>query len=199
MDKGNGASGRTSAEGQHYWAKRNGLEEVGESESNDYGELAKHVGVLRNSLSRYTADPNRLDDFVQESMLEALKSVRARGPPRNPRSWLLRVGHRTAWRAARRELRYTGAEFVDDRVREDEQGPYAAAENSDLGACLSEAMGSLSDGDRHLLEGLYLQGRSCLQLAGEAGISRENVRTRLYRARQRLRSYLAGSRDVFGE
>lgn len=190
MEKDNCGSRRAAAEEHHDHAERNSLEGRLESEPRWYAELSQYVGALRRSLSRYTVDPNRLDDFVQESMLEALQSVRAREPPRNPCSWLLKVGHRTAQRAVCRERRHGHAMLVEEKVADGEAQPYDQAVRSEFGELVRDAMYSASSGDRRLLERLYFDGRSCSEIGREFGLSTVNVRQRLFRARAELRRAL---------
>ena len=168
------------------------------SMANQQPDLSDYYGAVRNQLRRNTEISHLADDITQEAYLRAYRHINARGPPRHPLSWLLTIARNVAHDYQRHN--YSGRPARDDpgrleRMLEQERLSTAdvVAENEEVehsANAIREAVASLPDKDRFLVEGYYFNGTGSAFLAKKAGIPRPHVRVQLSRARDRLRRYL---------
>ena len=160
--------------------------------------VAEHGdAVFRLALNqlRNTADAQ---DAVQETFVRLLISESRFENETHLRAWLLRVAinichdmHRSAW--------HRRVEGLDD-------GPGAlgiealSSDSAEQDALRNlrdhpvwDALASLSDDKRLLIHLAYVEGNSAAEIARLLGINAATVRTRLFRARTRLRDVLSPS------
>lgn len=75
-----------------------------------------------------------------------------------------------------------------------EEAPLAPTEDeveaTELAACLRPSLDELDEGDRWILEQVDAGGRSQAELARELGVAASTVKSRVQRARQRMRAQL---------
>jgi len=151
----------------------------------------EHRPRLERIVDRRLRDPELAADLVSEAFLRLHRQLLTGDEPRDPAAWLTRVAvnlalsegrHRqVVQRTADRLPRPSLATSAEDAVLERE-----------VSAHLVSALGRLSGPDRRLLLAVAA-GASGPELAAAGGWSNGCVRTRLCRARQRLRVELAGS------
>lgn len=140
------------------------------------------------------ADSETVSDLVQEVFLAASRGLAAFSPDRGALiSWLLGIAHRQAarhWRTAARAV-VPADDWLSSQVRQsaDHSGE-SAAMLGELVDAVRAAIASLPAEASALLMGRYLDERSTAQLAEEFCISENAVRSRLSRARQKLRDTL---------
>lgn len=151
-------------------------------EREEAARLVKEFGpsVYRLAYAR-TGNPADAEDVAQETFLVLLR----KGPDRfqseeHAKAWLLRVAMQRAnnWFHAVRRRRETGLEEAELPVGEaEEEGVW-------------EAVQALPPGLRTVVHLFYYEGLSAAEIAGVLGISQGAVKTRLSRARDRLRGIL---------
>ena len=136
------------------------------------------------SLARRLAHPGEdADDLAQETWLVALQQTdRPRG---SSRSWLAGVLRNLRRMRARTDRRRNARER-DVVPTEPVCAETAMLELETLEA-LHTALSDLDPVDRRLVLGRYAAGRSAVQLGEQLGLPASTVRTRLQRARMRLR------------
>lgn len=171
--------------------------------------IAFEVGCLphRRTMLTYAAklcrDPDVAEDVVQEAYLKAFEqwgNFHAEADvERAAKSWLYQIVHNTYLdyyrrRTQRGHLREVHRQDVLLRVYNVEKDH---AEQRPEDDCLvqdrvKEALGTLSDAQRHVVEQVDLLGRKYSQVARELGIPPMTVTSRLHAARRKLESLLGG-------
>jgi RNA polymerase sigma-70 factor (ECF subfamily) len=136
---------------------------------------------------RRSADPDDAADVVAETFLIAWRRLGAVPPDREARLWLFGTARHVLSnqsRGARRRDRLT------ERLREElrEQLP---AHRTQEGSAFLEALAGLGEADRELLMLIGWEELTPTEAARALGISPRAARTRLHRARRRLRARLA--------
>lgn len=140
-----------------------------------------HEQALRAFILARIADPYDADDVLQELFLKLVLQGHAFCEVQNPRAWLFRVLRNFLTDRFR-----TAKTFIDldpDMALErDEKPPIAELEN-----CLMRNLAQLPDDDRRVVEQCDLQGQLQERYANQYGLTLSAVKSRLLRARQRLR------------
>jgi RNA polymerase sigma factor (sigma-70 family) len=142
------------------------------------------------ALARRLARPgDDADDLAQETLLVAMQQ-----PERASRSWLAGVlrnlGRMRARTDGRRRARERGVVAGDADTPED---VLARIETLDA---LRDALGGLDDIDRKLVLGRYATGQTAVALGQQLDLPASTVRTRLQRAKERLRRDVERVRGV---
>ena len=147
-----------------------------------------HAVSLRGRLVAITRDPAVADDLVGEAFLRLAVQVRAGRSPDDPVAWLYRVAGNLAISRGRRQAVATRAmpSLVDRGVGESPEDEVLRHERDDA---VHEALATLDRDDRDLVM-MAATGYRPVEIAGLTGRSREATRTRLCRARGRLRAHL---------
>jgi RNA polymerase sigma-70 factor, ECF subfamily len=147
-----------------------------------------HAAHLRGRLLALTRDPAVADDLASEAFLRLALELAAGRAPDDARAWLYRVGANLVVSRARRTN-------VANRALPGllERGVAASPEDEAIGHerddLLHRALATLTGRDRQVVV-LAAQGYRTTEIAGIIGCSGEATRTRLCRARGRLRSRL---------
>jgi RNA polymerase sigma-70 factor (ECF subfamily) len=156
-------------------------------------ELFDHYPTILKSLCRAVRCPHAGADLAQETFVRALRYYGRRERPTRTLAWLRAI----ARNVTREYLRgvYSGAFREADL--EDAALARVACDAPEVGddlsldrARLMRAIAELDCRDRAALVGFYFERQSCDALARRLGTSRVNVKTRLFRARRRLRARL---------
>jgi len=137
------------------------------------------------------------EDVSQEVFLRMHRSFHSYDPTRPLAPWVARTTYHAALRrleaTSRRAL--AGEPACDDPLLalpdERRPSPEEAAASGEASALLERALDELPAQDRALLELRYGEGLSDAEVAEAAGMPVGTVKTRLLRARARLRRWLA--------
>ncbi len=147
-----------------------------------------HAPALRGRLLAMTRDPAAADDLVSEAFIRLATQIRAGRAPDDPPAWLYRVGSNLVVSRARRASVATRA--LPGLVRRgDVRSPEDEVLDRERDLLLHDALGSLADADREIVV-LAARGYRPEEIAGLIGRSGPATRTRLCRARGRLRTRL---------
>jgi RNA polymerase sigma-70 factor (ECF subfamily) len=147
-----------------------------------------HASALRGRLLAMTRDPAVADDLVSEAFIRLAVQIRADRTPDDPAAWLYRVGANLVVSRARRASVATRA--LPGLVRrEAARSPEDEVLDRERDLLLHDVLGSLADADREIVV-LAARGYRPEEIAGIIGRSGPATRTRLCRARGRLRSRL---------
>jgi len=140
-----------------------------------------HVPELRGWLRRRLANPAEVDDLLQDVFLKSLRQGERFCEVLNARAWLFEVARNTLadhLRVARHTV-----ELPEDLP--------ATVEEPDtvdtLTACLPRVLSELSERDREAITLCDLQGMAQADFALAKGLTLSAAKSRLQRARQRLR------------
>ena len=151
-----------------------------------------NVGAITSYFVRRCGDPQEVADLTSETILRAAGSFTAFDPRRgSARAWLFGIAAHVYARHCER-----AANDRDAAARLAGRRPLQTVEIEELagkidaqraGRALLERWGSLGDNDRAAIELVDIVGLTPKEAAGALGVSRGVLRTRLSRARARLR------------
>jgi RNA polymerase sigma-70 factor (ECF subfamily) len=157
---------------------------------NGESAFARLCEELRPDLYRFAfwlaRDREVAEDVVQESLLRAWRSKDALTEPGAAKPWLLTIVRREHARLYERKRLETVP--VDELVDSDSPELAVAEEREVMD--VRRAILCLEDGYREPLVLQVLMGHSTEEIAGQLGLTRGAVLTRLFRARQQLRRSL---------
>lgn len=140
-------------------------------------------GELRSYLRHRTGRPEDADDLLQEVFIRALQQGERFCRVANGRAWLFQVARNAL--ADRLRVARSHVPLPDDlAMPPDEPVPTVEA----LAQCLPRVLAELSDADRLAIIWCDIEGRSQQELADYLGISLPGAKSRIQRARQRLRA-----------
>jgi RNA polymerase sigma-70 factor, ECF subfamily len=130
------------------------------------------------------------EEAVQEALVRAWLRRDSCRSPGAPLPWVLEITRNEARRLIGRQAQRGSHELIASTA------PEADCEDHELvGTALrvsvQQALGSLGDGDRHLLQLRYAEDLSQSEVARRLGVPEGTVKVRLHRARRRLRRLLA--------
>jgi RNA polymerase sigma factor (sigma-70 family) len=144
--------------------------------------------------------PDDAEEVMQEALLKTYRYVSRITRPEAFRAWLFRTVRNACLLKRRRhvgepahvdsidaEAGTAGALTVEDAAK----GPEEIAINAWLGRRLRRALATLAPVDRMIVLLREMEGLSTREVAAVTGMSEANVKTRLHRARARLRDALA--------
>ena len=141
----------------------------------------QHTPELRGWLRHRLGNPAEADDVLQDLFLKALRQGDRFCSVHNARAWLFEVARNTL--ADRLRVARATVELPDDLA--------APAEETDtvdaLTACLPRVLSELSAEDREAITLCDLQGMAQADYAAAAGLSLSAAKSRVQRARLRLR------------
>jgi RNA polymerase sigma-70 factor, ECF subfamily len=150
-----------------------------------------HARALRGRLISLTRDPAAAEDLVGECFLRLATEIDAGRPPLDAGAWLHRVGRNLAISRARRNAVATKAMpgLFDRGVAASPEDTVVERERDEI---LYDALASLAGPDRRIVV-LAAQGYRPEEIAELIGCTGAATRTRLCRARGRLRSHMVAS------
>lgn len=141
------------------------------------------------------ADDTEAEDVMQEAYLRAFRELAGFRGEASFATWLTRIAVHEALSRARKRRRlvpidatFDGGEPPDPPTPS--HGPEREAENRELQAVLQEAVEALPDPLRAVFCLREIEGLSSEETADSVGITVENVRVRLHRAKAALRQKL---------
>jgi RNA polymerase sigma-70 factor (ECF subfamily) len=166
------------------------LEQVAAQEQHAFNTLyTRYAPRLRRYLARRLHQPELVDDVLQEVMLVLWQHAERVPNTVSLIAWLYGIARRKAhkaWtRTAMSPLPPTRHEDID---RDEPEGQLLRQE---YGRTLSQALEALPLYERTALMLLVRQGYSPQEIAVATGVPASTVRTRMARARQRLRTRIA--------
>lgn len=179
--------------------------------------MAGDAAALEDLLSRSQAVVNRFsnavcggqpdsEDAAQEALLQTYRYVRNLRDPESFRAWLYRTVRNACLLSRRKKAgEPSHLQSIDAVEREDDdpvllkvldrgRSPEDLARNTELRAQLRDALMKLPQSSRVIVFLRELEGLSTREVAEVVGISEDNVKARLSRARARLRDELASAR-----
>ncbi len=150
----------------------------------------KHESELRGWLRGRLGNPHDAEDMLQDLFIKAMRQDRKFCEIANARAWLFEVARNAV--ADRLRLKKEQVELPDDLAAEQEETP--AIES--LAACLPHALSELSDEDRDAITRCDLEGMSQEDYARLQNLTLPGAKSRVQRARKRLREHLSDACQV---
>jgi RNA polymerase sigma-70 factor, ECF subfamily len=150
-----------------------------------------HESELRGYLRHRLGDVHDADELLQDIFLKALRQGRRFCAVENARAWLFQVT-----RNALTDRLRSNREHLP--LPEDMPAPVADTmpQVDDLSQCLPRVLAELSDADRLALTLCDIEGQPQQVLADRLGLSLPGAKSRLQRARVRLRQRLVEACQV---
>lgn len=150
-----------------------------------------HESELRAFLRHRAAQDADGDDLLHEVFLKAVRQGDAFCAIAQPRAWLFQVARNAL---ADRFRSAQSAATLDEALAADAASPPAAVDL--LAHCLPRVLGELSDDDRLAITLCDIEGQSQQALADRLGLTLPGAKSRLQRARRRLREQLVSACQV---
>lgn len=149
-----------------------------------------HVERLHRVIFRMTGDGELTEELTQEAFVRAFERIGSFRFESSFSTWLTRIAVRVTLSRLDRERRRR-----EVRMPADLPDPGAGTEPEPfLRRRIEDALGELSEGDRAIVA-MYVEGYSHEEIAGAMGITAGASKTRLSRARSRLRRKLTNLVD----
>jgi len=159
--------------------------------------VVPEIEVLYRVARSITRNPTDAEDLVQDTMLRAYKAI-LRFDGRHPRAWLLTIMRNAQINRVRRRrpelLRDPDATM--DRLADedsDDADPEAQVLERGYSAAVENALNSLPEKFRSVVQLVDVQALSYQEAADILGVPTGTVMSRLHRARTRIRKHLEQS------
>jgi RNA polymerase sigma-70 factor, ECF subfamily len=153
--------------------------------------VVAHQRAVFALLSRITGRGHHVDDLAQETFMRAYQALPRFDPGGSATvsTWLLTIATRLAI-DAKRKKDFGSIGSYDDRPGT-HRSPEAESNNSALGRALEKAAAELPDDQRAALVLAEFHGFSLAELADALGIPEATAKTRVFRAREKMKAALA--------
>ena len=159
--------------------------------------VAIHQNAVFGFAMSLTRQHAAADDVTQETFISAFRSIsKLRGG--NFRAWLLKIARNKAYDHFRRQNRRRESSVDEDdapflaKLTDANPSPHAVAVNSELREALEHCVGGLSDEHREVIVLIDVQGQSYDDVSAVCAVNIGTVKSRLNRARRRVRDCLRG-------
>ncbi|OQA31318.1 MAG: ECF RNA polymerase sigma factor SigR [Betaproteobacteria bacterium ADurb.Bin341] len=146
---------------------------------------AAHEAELLGYLRHHCGHPADAEELLQEIFIKALRQGKQFCSVDNPRAWLFQVA-RNALTDHHRQNRESLP--LNEEIPQPETAPIPAIDT--LSQCLPRVLEELPELDRKALLLCDIEGKPQQELAEQLGISLSGAKSRLQRARLRLRQQL---------
>lgn len=153
-----------------------------------------HEGELLGYLRHRLSDADAADDLLQDVFVKAMRHGQGFCTLDNPRAWLFQVARNALIDRAR-------TSHPTEPLAEGPEEPVAPAQETlqpvdALAECLVRSLSELSGDDATILRACDLEGQTQREFAVAHGLSLPATKSRLLRARQRLRDRLTTACQV---
>jgi RNA polymerase sigma-70 factor (ECF subfamily) len=146
---------------------------------------AAHEAELRAYLRRRLSDADDAEDLLQDVFVKAMRQGEGFCRLDNPRAWLFQVARHALIDRARLAKPRVPLDEVADVI----EAPTAegVAPVDALSGCVARVLGELSPEDAEIVRACDLEGLTVRAFAERHGLTLSAAKSRLLRARQRLR------------
>lgn len=154
--------------------------------------MQRYKGLVRAVVSRYLDDPDDVEEVVQDAFIRIFKGIENFRGDCKLSTWISRVASSAAltrlrWKRSRIELEN------EDTLALERLGGYEYAsglEQREAHWWLGQALRQLNEKDHAVIERFYLKEQSIQEVCLATGWTESDVKSRLCRARQRLRAII---------
>jgi len=147
-----------------------------------------HEAELRGYLRHRVGDDAAADDLLQDVFIKAMRHGRGFCALDNPRAWLFQVARNALVDQLR--TRHAHEPLTEALVESAAQGDEPTAPIDALGACVARTLAELAPEDADILRACDIDGQTQRDYAAAHGLGLPATKSRLLRARQRLRERL---------
>lgn len=165
-----------------------------------FGKLVKaYSPKIYNLALKMLADPDLAEDILQETFVNAYRSIDRFEGRSHVSTWLYRIAHNAVLMRLRKEKRTPDLKSLDDELDLDtlpapgqwENAPERRLLQAELLEKMDQALARLSESLRVVFVLRDVDGLSTAQTAEVLNLSETAVKSRLHRARLALRKQLA--------
>jgi RNA polymerase sigma-70 factor, ECF subfamily len=150
----------------------------------------RHAPWLAGRLAARTSSRDLAEEALQDTFLAAWRGARGYHGTGEVPAWLWGIARRRLASLARRHPQGSlPLEVAGERV-DPATGPEEAALGRDASARIRAAVAHLPDEQRAVIAAVVYQGNSIEQAAAAAGVPEGTIKSRLHRARRRIREEL---------
>lgn len=153
--------------------------------------VVRYERPVYSLLVRLVGRGPHVEDLAQETFLRALRALGSFDGAR-PSSWLFTIATRIALDARKRRTVPIAELDVSAEAAPAAAGPEARLSRAELGRAIERAAATLPDDQRAAFVLAEYQEMSLGEIAEALGVPEATVKTRVFRARQRMRDLLAG-------
>ncbi len=153
--------------------------------------VATHAGSVRRLLRRLLPSGEDAEDVYQDALFHAYLGLPTLRSPDLFGAWLRTIAYNRAMEWQRRRYAEGAACIRSVPHHPDGEVSTGIAEDAEVRLDVATALGLLRPEDRHLVLLRYRDGWPAAAIARRAGLPAATVRSRLRRARQRLRRGLS--------
>jgi len=152
----------------------------------------RYYAKIKKFILAFVKDEWAADDLTQETFFKAQKELGTLRDPSKLSSWLFRIAYNLCQEYFRRpKMSHTEEEGMQDRTECHVVVPiHKELQQRQMGECVQDKMGLLSDSHRTILVLSDVMEYSYQEIADILGITVENVKVRIHRARKRLKAIL---------
>jgi len=147
-----------------------------------------HEAELRGYLRHRIGDDSAADDLLQDVFVKAMRQGRSFCTLDNPRAWLFQVARNAL--VDRLRTLHPLESLCDEMADAAAVEPEPIAPVDALAGCVARTLGELPSEDAAILRGCDIEGQTQRDYAQAHGLSLPATKSRLLRARQRLRERL---------
>lgn len=148
---------------------------------------------LTRFLDRVTRRPGLVEEVLNDTMFVVWNAAARFSGESKVSTWIFAIAYRTALKALRRVDTTFGADDAGLEAMESaEPGPEEQFARRELHAALLHALDGLSPAHRAVVDLTYFHGMGYRDIAAVVDCPVDTVKTRMFHARRRLRSLLAG-------
>ncbi len=167
-------------------------------------ELDTYRPQIRRHIQSRISDPDLVEDCLNETFEQALRSLQHRSTPiQSPLAWLFKIADRVCQRLRGEEMRHRHLRQptyyqtedgelrceLDDLADDEEQQPEHVIIRKERVSRLQQGVQELSPESQQLLT-WYLEGKSPQEMARRTGRPRRTVHNRLQRTLRHLARYI---------
>jgi RNA polymerase sigma-70 factor (ECF subfamily) len=167
---------------------------MGRIAAEDMGAFESLYGLYHPRLARFllgmTRRPPLVEEILDDTMLVVWRKAHAYDPNAKVSTWIFGIAYRQALKALRQvdDAVESGAEATQRLPEELE--PEGELQRYELHVRLDEALRSLTPEHRAVIELTYYLGYACREIAQIMDCPVDTVKTRMFYARQRLKTLL---------
>jgi len=157
-------------------------------------EIEPYIADVYTRSFFYTKDAARASDLTQETMLNAFKGLGTFEVGTNARAWVLRICHNAFVNEFRKAKRGPDKVDLEERTITEKDSDYVTMDGELFDNIMSDevdtALNKLSAEERLLINMVIVEGYKYKEISEELGLELNTVRTKLFRAKNKLKVFL---------
>ncbi|MBT8232377.1 MAG: sigma-70 family RNA polymerase sigma factor [Saprospiraceae bacterium] len=163
------------------------IQQVLDGHQKAFGELVKrYQNKMYSVCLSILKKPDEAQEATQDTFIKMHRSLDKYNAEAKFSSWLYKIAYRTSLDYLRKRKSTVDIEVVDYASSHQENGTEAAINNAELTSQLQKALTYLKPDEAGLVRMFYLKELSIKELEEVTGMSKSNIKVKLFRARKKL-------------